>query len=125
MVLLCTAISPVANLNLEGGQRWLEAYFAALDEEKGALEQTMDREMKVIIEDKYAAYIVDKAAQMGLSCTAQVWCRSDEDGLPLPWQTVVQGELTLEERETLTELIARDLGVPAQRQSYDRGEASP
>jgi stage III sporulation protein AF len=125
MVLLCTVLSPVANLDLDGGQRWLEEYLTGLDEEKGALGQVVNQEMKTIIEEKYAAYIVDKATELGFSCTAQVQCQSDEDGLAVPWQTSVSGPLREEDRERLGQIIAQDLGVPAERQSYDSGEGSP
>ena len=118
LALLCTVLSPLPGLDLAGGQRWLEDWFAGLEEQKQALSRQAEEERKVIIEEKYAAYIVDKAAQLGLTCTVRVTCRTEEDGLCLPCRVEVSGLSGREEQEQLSQVIRQDLGVPLARQSY-------
>ena len=125
LVLLAVILAPLAQLDLEGGQRWLEEYHLGLEDRTQELERQVDEQMKTIIEQEYAAYIVDKAAEMGLNCTARVSCRAEENGLYLPDRTEVAGPLSQEERGRLSQLIQEELGVPADRQAYYSGEELP
>lgn len=70
LMLLAVILAPLAQLDLEGGQRWLEEYHLGLEDRTQELERQVDEQMKTIIEQEYAAYIVDKAAELGLTCTA-------------------------------------------------------
>lgn len=122
LVLLCTVLSPLPGLDLEGNTRWLEGWLEGLEEQKRALEQQVGEERKVIIEESYAAYIVDKAEELGLTCTAQVFCR-EEAGLYLPHWTEVSSPDSQEAQQVLSQFIRQDLGVPLARQSYiNQGE---
>lgn len=121
LVLLGAVLSPVANLDVESGQRWLDGYLASVQSREEELEETVESQMKSIIEQNCAAYIVDKAAELGLTCTARVECVRSEDGLYLPVRTEVTGLETAGGQEKLIRVIETDLGVPAERQFY-RGE---
>ena len=118
LALLSAVLSPLAGLDLDGGQQWLEDYLSSLDGRTAELEETVNSQMKGIIEGEYAAYIVDKAAQLGLTCTAQVECQADEDGLFLPVRTRVSGLLSEAGRTQLAQAIQEDLGVPPEGQIY-------
>ena len=92
----------------------------------GDLPQTVNTEeakdaMKPIIEEELGAYIEEKAGELGLSCKARVECQADENGVPLPRTAAVTGELTARERQVLSDLIARDLDIPADRQTFGEG----
>lgn len=118
LVLLCAVLTPVAELEPEAGRAWLERYLADLETRESELQEESGQMRKSIIEEEYAAYIVDKAAEMGLTCTARVRCRAEEAGLYLPEETQVAGELSDLEQSRLTQLIQTDLGVPPERQVY-------
>ena len=118
LALLSAVLSPLASLDLDSGRQWLEDYLASLDGRTAELEETVNSQMKGIIEGEYAAYIVDKAAQLGLTCTAQVECQADEDGLFLPVRTRVSGLLSEAGRTQLAQAIQEDLGVPPEGQIY-------
>lgn len=77
--------------------------------------------MQAIIEQELAAYIVDKGRALGADCAASVTCVPDENGVPIPRRAVVTGLLTGEQREALSAAIARDLGIPADAQSFREG----
>ena len=125
LVLLGAVLSPLTRPDLPGGQRWVTDYLASLEAREEDLTETVNSQMKVIIEREYAAYIVDKAAELGLTCTARVECELSEDGLYLPVRTEVAGLETAGGQEKLIRAIETDLGVPAERQFYREEEEMP
>lgn len=122
LALLCAVLSPLGELDPAAGERWLAEYFASLDGRRLELEETVGGQMKVIIEQRCAAYIVDKAAQQGLTCSARVECRASEEGVYLPERAEVSGALGEEDRARLLRLIAQDLGIPEDRITIDKEE---
>ena len=118
LVMLAAILSPVARLDAAEGRRWLAGYFASVEQRRAGLEETVNNQMKHIIEGEYAAYIVDKAAELGLTCTAQVECQRSAEGLYLPVRTEVTGMLTEDIRIQLVRTIAEALGVPERAQVY-------
>ena len=118
LVMLAAILSPVARLDAAEGRRWLAGYFASVEQRRAGLEETVNNQMKHIIEGEYAAYIVDKAAELGLTCTVQVECQRSAEGLYLPVRTEVTGTLTEDIRIQLVRTIAEDLGVPERAQVY-------
>ena len=125
LVLMGAVLSPVVELDVEGGRRWLEDYLASVHSREAELTQTVESQMKVIIEQEYAAYIVDKAAQLGLTCSVQVECGLSEEGLYLPARARVSGALTERERDQIVRLIGTDLGIPESEQLYMTEEDVP
>ena len=83
------------------------------------LTQTVESQMKVIIEQEYAAYIVDKAEELGILCQAEVTCSNDENGVPCPWEVTTRGVWTEEKRAAVGRLLEGDLGIPPQRQYFE------
>lgn len=125
LVLMGAILSPIARLDVEGSQRWLDNYLSSVRSREAELEDTVNSQMKLIIEREYAAYILDKAAQLGLECTVRVECELSEDGLYLPLRTEVAGLRTAGAQEKLIRIISEDLGVPAQSQIYLEEEEIP
>ena len=123
LVLLAAILCPLAGLDVEAGQRWLDGYLSGIDWEEARLREEINSQMKPIIEQEYAAYIVDKAAQLGLDCSAQVECRESEEGLYLPGRAEVRGNLSEEDRAQLLRMISEDLGIPAAQITIDKEEA--
>lgn len=122
LVLLAAVLSPAGEVDTDVGRRWLEDYFAGLGRRTEELEETVDSQMKHIIEQECAAYIVDKAAQMGMECSARVECRAGEEGVYLPVRTEVSGSLTEEDRARLFQIVQEDLGIPKDRITIDKEE---
>ncbi len=117
IVLVSVILGPLANLDVEAGQRWLENHLVSVEFRKAELEQEVNEQMKVIIERNYAAYIVDKAAQLGAACSARVRCRL-EDGLYLPAQVEIGGTVSPDIRTELVRVIVQELGVSEEQISF-------
>ena len=90
----------------------MRSYEETLEEQNNLFYQT-------IIEESAAAYIVDKAEELGIFCQAEVTFSYDEDGVPCLWEVTARGDWTDEAREALARLLEDDLGVPPQRQHYE------
>lgn len=121
LVLVCAILGPLAGLDGEAGQRWLEEHLTLVEFQRAELEQEVNEQVKVIIEQNYAAYIVDKAAQLGAVCSAQVDCR-EEDGLYLPDRVEIGGALPPKLRTGLVQALIQDLGVSEEQIKFGEEE---
>ena len=111
LVMALAILAPAAELDLDGGQRWLENYFTGIGRREDELEEQVNMGMKTIIEERYAAYIVDKAAGLGLSCAVRVICEPDGEGLWLPVRAELTGAAAPEARAELAALLEAELGL--------------
>ena len=119
LALLLAAVSPV--LRLDGGvlSETLERYRAQVRSYKETLAEQNHFFYQTVIEESAAAYIVDKAEELGIFCQAEVTFSYDEDGVPCLWEVTARGDWTDGARETLERLLEDGLGVPPQRQHYE------
>lgn len=124
LALLLAAVNPVIGL-LDGSalagalDRWKEERQSFALE----LEEQRDGFYLAIIEEETAAYVMDKARELGFDCVAEVTYGYDEEGVPRPWEIAARGEWTEGQREALSRVLEEELGVPAQRQFF--GEIRP
>ena len=90
----------------------------ALSQEARELEEQFAQEQQTalagIIEEEVAAYISDKAEEMGLSCEVEVEVEEGEDGLALP--SVVRVEAPYQEE--LSRWLESQLDIPAEQQIW-------
>ena len=115
MVLLLAVAKPL--LSLEPGALAVTA--GAWTQEETAARAGEDV-MKTLIGEKTSAYIVDKGGELGLSCRAETQVETDENGWPVPWQVTVRGIWSGEQQQALSDLIARELDIPPERQSFQK-----
>jgi len=119
LVLLCALLDPVAGLDLAGAGRWLEDYFSALELREEGLREQVDGNMKVIIEEKCAAYIADKAAELGMTCRVSVTVAWEGEYMPKLQAVRITGQWTSEQRERLESIIAEELEIPPALQYFE------
>ena len=119
LALLLAAVGPFIRLDSGMLTDMLEGYRAQVQSYEETLEEQNILFYQTIIEENTAAYIVDKAEELGIFCQAEVTFSYDEDGVPCPWEVTARGEWTDEARVTLERLLEDDLGVPIQRQHYE------
>ena len=119
LLLLAAVVKPVLEVDLtvlSAASLRLEAEAVPAAEEAG-----LDL-MKSIIGEETGAYILDKTAELGISCQeVRVTCAVEENGVPYPASVVLVGDLTEEEQARLSRRIEADLAIPAERQSYEKG----
>ncbi|MCI8807199.1 MAG: stage III sporulation protein AF [Oscillospiraceae bacterium] len=120
MALLLAAAGPVLEAldgNLLAGA--VEGWRDRSQRYERELEENNERLYLAIIEEETAAYVMDKARELGFECAAEVTCGYDENGVPCPWEVAARGQWTPEQRARLERLLEEELGVPAQRQYYE------
>ena len=83
-----------------------------------SVESAGEEVMKTLIAQKVGAYIVDKGSELGCPCTAEVTVAEDENGWPVPWSVEVRGQWTAKEKKELSRLMAQELEIPEQRQTF-------
>lgn len=119
LILLLAILQPLAgwrNIDLEG---LMTEYQTQVQGYSDDLERENQNLMKEIIAEEAGAYIVDKAAETGFPCAVSVETEPGDEGVPIPWSAVIRGPYTGEQRAALTQKIASDLAIPAERQSYE------
>ena len=67
-----------------------------------------------LIESETEAYILDKAARMGLTVRIKVGTEENSEGVPVP----VSAELTGTPSRELSRWIEAELGIPVERQVW-------
>ena len=109
LVLLCALFSPVGEPDLDAfpsGQLW-----PGNGEQVRQLERQQAQAAKNIIEQVYAAYILDKASRLGCSCQVESIELFLQDGLLLPVRVELGGDLLPEQEQQLCRLLAEELGL--------------
>ena len=120
LLMLIAILRPVVSLDYSVMSGMLADYRLAASGYGAALEVENQRLIKDIIEEETSAYIQNKAAEVGASCTVEVTCKNDDAGNLYPDSVCITGELTNEQTDTLRRLIESDLAIPAQNQQYER-----
>lgn len=121
LVLLCALLRPVLGLAMPVGEKNLDSVIESAQQRK-ALEERSGQILKTLIEQESAAYIVDKAAGLGLHCRAQVTCVAGEGGTWLPHCAYITGLPEEEGRAKLSAAIQSELGIAPECQVYAGGE---
>lgn len=117
-VLLLAAIGPVAKLEDVDLARITGSYQDRAEEYRAALDQENNSLYESIIAEETAAYILDKAAELGMQCQVTVTVGWESDGMARPAGVSLFGTWTQDQREELIRIVESDLGIPAQLQYF-------
>lgn len=122
LVLLLAAIGPVLKLDEADLTQITERYQLSAQEYSRELEAKNDFLYETIIEENAAAYILDKAEELGMTCRVSVTAEW-EDGTPIPRSVTIKGTWTRQQREELSRLLEDDLGIPVPMQYFEETES--
>lgn len=122
LVLLCALLRPVLTLRMPDGIERINGATVEVQQQQARLEQSSGLLLKTLIERESAAYIVDKAAELGAVCRAQVTCTAGEAGTWIPHRAYITGQLEENHRTKLTAAIQSELGIAPECQEYAGGE---
>lgn len=111
-----TFLSPIGRLNLkilpeDFGLDYEEASDAAQEGERFARNSVAQ-----IIKEQTEAYILDKAAELGLSLEAEVFVSGDE--IPIPESVRLAGHASELERGRMEIILEKDLGIAKENQIW-------
>ena len=120
LVILLAAVSPVLKLDENALAQTMAQDHVAVEDWGEELKEENILLCQTIIEENTAAYIVDKAEQLGISCQAEVTFKYDEDGGVYPYAVSVRGDWADEQCSQLSRFLETDLGIPVQRQQLER-----
>lgn len=118
LVLLAALLQPVLKADLSRIQLDFDGCGSAVRERTEELSRAGERELAEVIAAKTEAYILDKAALLGLSVTVRVETEPGAGGLPLPAAAEITGRRSAE----LSAYIAQELGIPEEEQVWHENE---
>lgn len=113
-------LSPLLKFDFAAYAASLQLYNNSVAWDSATVEETENRLNRTIIESECSAYILDKAAQLGVSLTgAQVSVQwSTTDGIWYPYAVTLTQPVGAEKSAALTDNIEADLGIPSERQEW-------
>ena len=114
LILLAVLMRPVLGTDLERLQLDLGGYEQELKNAREELASSRETELTERIEERTAAYISDKADALGLEVVVRVEASAGPDGISLPEKAELTGPYSRE----LADFMARELGIPAERQVW-------
>ena len=121
LLLVLVAVGPLARLEEEDWSELLDLDGMTPELVQEELEAQNDLLYESIIAQETAAYIVDKAEELGMPCRAEVVVRWGEEG-PVPWSVTLEGAWTPAGQQSVAAMVETDLGIPAHRQYYEEKE---
>lgn len=123
LALLCAVLRPVLVLDVSRAGPAFRRLQEETDARRAGLEQQGSAMLKTLIERECGAYIVDKAAQLGVACRAQVECVPGEGNTWLPHTACITGQPEKSQRQALTAMIHSEIGIAPEHQYYLGGES--
>ena len=122
LVLLCALLRPALAVGMWDRMWGTGGAVGEMEQQRDRLEEESGRLLKTLIEQESAAYIVDKAAELGLNCRVQVTCVAGEGGTWLPHRAYITGQLEEDRQTKLMAAIQSELGIVPECQVYAGGE---
>ena len=113
VVVLLVVLGPLAGLDLSDLALRYEDLSRDMERQAEAYRQEGQAQLELGIQQRTAAYISEKAAQLGLSCRPRVetaW----RDGVPYPSGVT----LDIAENQALAEVLTDELGIPPSQQHW-------
>lgn len=112
-------IAPLLKFDFAAYAGSLQLYNSSLSWDSAAAEDTENRLNRTIIESECSAYILDKAAQLGVPLSeARVTVQWSTDGVWYPYSVTLIQPNDAEKNTALSGIIEADLGIPSERQEW-------
>lgn len=119
LVLLLSILQPVMTLDMADLSGLLAEYRLEAAGYSELLESENEKLMKDIIAEQTGAYILDKAASLGLDgCEVTVEVEERTEGYPIPASVTVMGPISQSQQQALSRQIEANLAISADRQTY-------
>ena len=117
LIMLLVVIRPLLALGLNGLQVGYEEWERTIQQQTDDYTAANQQEMEVIIQQETVAYISEKAAELGLTCSPEVTCQL-QDCVPFP----VELSMDIPKYASRSRFIAADLGIDEAHQRWRETE---
>jgi LPS O-antigen subunit length determinant protein (WzzB/FepE family) len=112
-------LGPLKDFDIDSYSSFLAEFSSQTENYGENIEKENERLLKAIIEERSAAYILDKATQLGIeNFKVTVDAKAGDGDYPYPWSAELGGEATEQQRRSLGRYIESELGIPAERQHW-------
>ena len=115
LVLLLVMVRPVLSLNIQALDLRFDDYHEEINQQVEAYRTEYDEQLCQRIEKQTAAYISEKAAQMGVDCRVEVKVGKNADAVMLPQEVW----LNTTENNTLSSWISKEIGIKPEQQHWE------
>lgn len=122
LLLLLAAVKPLTGISLTDAAEGLEALSLRQEERAAELTEENRQLMKALIEGETETYILDKARELEITCTAAAFCQAEEDGGYRLEQVVISGAMTAEQKQTLFQCLEGELGLQGEQIRWEQEE---
>ena len=117
LVLILVTLSPLGTLDVTALSRALSRLSIEADAAQSGVEVRSRAIIAELIKQKTEAYILDKAAGLGLNLTADVTV-DDTGAYPYPAAVAVTGSVDAASRRALSADIEQNLAIPEEKQEW-------
>ena len=114
LLLTLAILRPLAGMDWEGPALEAGSFQSRTAEQAEIYRKNQQEALAAVIEEKTAAYIWDKANELGLSCEVRVAAAAGESGIPLPDAVTITGSYSA----ALAACIEKEVGIPAGKQTW-------
>ena len=115
LFLMVTALKPLKELQIPALEDWTASWNAEAGAAVREGEERYASEYSAVIIKQLEAYILDKAAQLGLSVQVQLTLTADN----LPESALLTGQATQQQKQAMEAVIESDLGIPKEKQQWN------
>lgn len=115
LFLMVTALKPLKELQIPALEDWTASWNAEAGAAVREGEERYASEYSAVIIKQLEAYILDKAAQLGLSVQVQLTLTADH----LPERVLLTGQATQQQKQAMESVIESDLGIPKEKQQWN------
>ena len=116
IVVTITVIAPLAKVRLSDISDQIDYVRTDADLLVQAGADQSQQQLRSIITDEIAAYILEKAETLGANLTVEVML--DDSSIPVPSGVRIRGNISPYNREKLSSIIQQDLGIPTEAQIW-------
>lgn len=118
LIMILAAVKPLGELTYQDISAQIAKYQIKADELRSGINVGNAEIMALIIQEQTEAYILDKAAELGLEIEVEVTTQQASDGWPYPTDVKVMGQLSESDIQRLGRIISEDLAVAPDRQEW-------
>ena len=117
LLLLIVVVSPVVRLELSDFRHIISSYMLDSFETFSSETDNDNNFLVAYILEQTETYILDKAEALGMQVETEVTLNGDTL-YPLPEKVIVCGRYTSWQKEQLSSILSRDLGIPPEHQEW-------